>query len=433
MSTEELSEKFFNSAALSLEETGWSYRHVSHDGGSISTRTAPCGQGQLVRIRLPVQSNDAWKDPNSYFVRAEVIASLPHLASDRFLTRFGELVQLVEPGHAMLWMRNADNLNYNRFLDTQHVLLAQSEQMCLGELLRSSNDEMHLSRIVKRSDFPVPGVCCLFVSPEFEQGRCLNALQPRLWIIKHSKVQNMLDLDMVLYQPYGTFGPWTKPHFDKLIVQGKQFGQLVANSQIMDTLREHEKDFYLVINLKRCTYGPPLLPALPTGSSDVAVDVGAHRGLSAWVQHVGTNNFKLSEYLQALVRRIGLEDLKVFGSIDGRRLVPYQAAVVKQSWEAAHHCIREAFDIQQAAYRRLHKGKAAPELHFGKEPRFLPAEDADRSIHDAAATPSAKLLDQLTIPMKVSVRNTFIEVTEDDESDFAPGFSQPRRSMESYC
>lgn len=413
--TAEFAEKLFNCAELAQQEDGWtlSYESVC---GRISTCPAPCKTGQLVRLNYTIECPT---DANESFVRPEVIAASRTSDSlgDMGHTIVG-LVRTVEPGHALVWRRISDRFKHT-FLHHLRLLMGPAEEPHnnVGEALQL--DDMHIARFAQRRDFPQPGMLSMFVAAEFE-GPALSP--PSLYTSKRSEQVTLLglpflEMTQLLYQPLETFSDWTRPHFDRMLLSGAKFVSTMTNSASMAALRHTDKDFYLIINLKRCMHGPPLLPAFSESSMHVSVDIGARNGLSHWVQH-SPHNFKLSDYLQAFLERVGSSEVQIYGSLDGHVLVPYQAVVNRLEWMQIMPAVLTAFDIQQSAYRRLYKGKAAPELQFGKEPRFLPQR--------APSTTTNQQQKPADTPMKVAVHNTFIQFPDDDSC------TMPRRAVEAY-
>lgn len=97
----------------------------------------------------------------------------------------------------------------------------------------------------------------------------------------------------------------------------------------------------------------------------------------------GKARIALSLYLQELLRRLDIEDVPVYGSLDGQRLAPYQAAVRNGAWKRAWERVEQPYKAQRAAYRRYFGGSAAPELKMGLDPRFVQA-DMDSGSDEAS-------------------------------------------------
>lgn len=115
--------------------------------------------------------------------------------------------------------------------------------------------------------------------------------------------------------------------------------------------------------------------------------------------------FLFSQYLEIFLEYLLGERIDVFSSLDGRQLVPYQAAVLRQQWSRIRTVFSDAFSLQKTAYRRANGGTTAPNVHEDVKPRFLPHGNARGN--DISAVESC-------VPQepqhKVVVRRTFLEV-----------------------
>lgn len=148
---------------------------------------------------------------------------------------------------------------------------------------------------------------------------------------------------------------------------------------------------YIIVRLRKYVKGPPLLP-----SSEPGMD---------W-EPAQLEAFTLPVYLRTFLARLGV-DVEVYGTLDGRRLVPYQAVVRRGAWERAWALMEGPFLSQKAAYRRLLGGTTAPELKLGVDPRFVP-------LAPASAAPAAKATSSRS--MRLPVRSTFVHFSGGDET-----------------
>ena len=82
--------------------------------------------------------------------------------------------------------------------------------------------------------------------------------------------------------------------------------------------------------------------------------------------------FLFCQYLEMFLEFLLGERTEVFSSLDGRQLVPYQAAVLRQQWLRIRTVFSDAFSLQKTAYRRANGGTTAPNVHEDVRPRFLP-------------------------------------------------------------
>ena len=117
--------------------------------------------------------------------------------------------------------------------------------------------------------------------------------------------------------------------------------------------------------------------------------------------------FLFSQYLEMFLEYLLGERIDVFSSLDGRQLVPYQAAVLRQKWSRIRMVFSDAFSLQNTAYRRANGGTTAPNVHEDVKPRFLP----HGSIRgNDISSVSESCVPQEAPQHKVVVRRTFLEV-----------------------
>ena len=159
----------------------------------------------------------------------------------------------------------------------------------------------------------------------------------------------------------------------------------------------------------------PLLPVHAGHAGHVTnIDAGKKMGLTSWVRYdpsmVGSESFRLSEYLGLFAERIG-ESLMAYQSLDGQELLYFQCAVANEEWSRVCNRIREAYLLQKTAYRRANGGAQAPGLTEGSQPRFCQEIDLT-FLHERTQADVAAKRHQ-----KVQVRKTFVEVEEEENSD----------------
>mmetsp|Transcript_60828 Transcript_60828/g.84625 ORF Transcript_60828/g.84625 Transcript_60828/m.84625 type:complete len:206 (-) Transcript_60828:179-796(-) len=188
--------------------------------------------------------------------------------------------------------------------------------------------------------------------------------------------------------------------------------QTAASLKSLDTLLEADQQFYVILSLRTCPQGRPLLPCRSpeymVGRSEdhsvVVLDLpsGSPESLyPAWYRPVG--EFDFPSFLQMFLISIGCSEVQVYNTMDGALLVPYQAVVQRSQWNSLASRFEAAWKVHKTAYRKLNSSKHAPTISEGRSPRF--AEVAD----DAMDNPPALSLSSL-----ISVHNTFIEVEDGD-------------------
>jgi len=128
----------------------------------------------------------------------------------------------------------------------------------------------------------------------------------------------------------------------------------------------HDK-IYVILSLRKCSRGGPLLPVTSPGDS--------HR-LSGWEAPSTTGSdgaalkMPLADYLREFIARIGAPTIGIYDNVDGWTLAPYQAAVTRDEWERAWPVLEPLFREQRAAYRRLNGGSCAPDIAVSTTPKL---------------------------------------------------------------
>lgn len=132
--------------------------------------------------------------------------------------------------------------------------------------------------------------------------------------------------------------------------------------------RRHKQIAMVIVEIKRCTHGRPLLP-----------DADSPDG---WRKHTveEARDFELATYL----RRLSTADLGVVAEIDGQKLRLYQCAVPVEHWQVTWDALVKPFMAQREAYYHAFGRRVAPELFFGVEPRFY-----DREPHEEPSVPTS--------------------------------------------
>merc|ERR1711957_427973 len=131
---------------------------------------------------------------------------------------------------------------------------------------------------------------------------------------------------------------------------------------------------YVVISLKKCMRGRPLL----------TLSAQPQRGPADWERD---RCLPLASYLSDFLSTLGAPEVAVFDSLDGWRLAPYQAAMRRNDWAMSWKLLEEPFKEMRSAYRHLYGGTAAPDLSLNTKPKFVePAKSVGHvdEAHDRA-------------------------------------------------
>jgi hypothetical protein len=139
-----------------------------------------------------------------------------------------------------------------------------------------------------------------------------------------------------------------------------------------------EESGFLVVTLKKCCRGFPLVPSLN--------EPGKASEDFQWDSPDSSSCFSLSNYLQHILNLCAIGPNAIFDSLDGRRLVPFQAAVRRVLWPRLWETLEPIFRKQRAAYRQHHGGSGAPQIQVDVPPRFChePAYPAEMLEDDAS-------------------------------------------------
>jgi len=167
---------------------------------------------------------------------------------------------------------------------------------------------------------------------------------------------------------------------------------------------------YVVIALRKCPHGNPLLP-LHHGNPTIV------QNCFDWEQFSGIAGTALDlfGYLRAFLRCIGIFDIEVYDRLNGRRLVNYQVALRRSDWARASVSMLEPFKSQRRAYRRIFGCVAAPELVLRPEARFREDESVGETLEIPIpvlgtfvhfGTNNCRFDDKLSAP---SPRNTVVD------------------------
>eukprot|EP00405_Crypthecodinium_cohnii_P016509 CAMPEP_0206455990 /NCGR_PEP_ID=MMETSP0324_2-20121206/22105_1 /ASSEMBLY_ACC=CAM_ASM_000836 /TAXON_ID=2866 /ORGANISM="Crypthecodinium cohnii, Strain Seligo" /LENGTH=374 /DNA_ID=CAMNT_0053926847 /DNA_START=42 /DNA_END=1163 /DNA_ORIENTATION=+ len=217
--------------------------------------------------------------------------------------------------------------------------------------------EKMILRMVTRRDFPQSGVtsCC---------GVAVEATRPiPAWgtVIKAGPESGTVIFHKV----------WQCPSAPLRILTplADQFGRIHQISDWdVDPVKYEEDRGFIVVGVRKCSRGPPLVPICPREGKFEPLSEEWFDSLS-WEHVQDPQEFNVPMYLRHLLRCAGKE-VEVFDSLDGRRLLFYQASTRRcdwlQVWGTWHLFARR----HAAAYRRRFGGTGAPSFQGNMEPRF---------------------------------------------------------------
>ncbi|CAE8604490.1 unnamed protein product [Polarella glacialis] len=403
-------EEWWKVAPKILHDADWTLEFENEDG-KLSHHSSQWG-GQWMRIDAVL---DVPLDPNAAMIRPEVKAKFNHLApSIERGVYLNVLVQTLGVGDAVL-KRWVDNKFWKatRFLLTDDLVAPEPLTGALSD--QEFENVPHLARVTLRRDWPQLGQAGMMVTPHEPEddkddeliGRSM-AFLCAFW--KNPEDASKLCGVVLLHLTSKKFSVLAKQHFGLLTRVAADFGKsCVTTDQGGQELREIDLNFYVVIGIKKCQRGPPLLPSQMLREGTVRVAAGDHLGLGMW-ERWDEERFTLPEYLRSFIfSLLGQPEVEVYDALDGRQLVPYQAAVPRELWTSIKPALMTAFAIQKAAYRHVQGGSCAPALCDDTAARFLPSGDASFSDEESIRKSKG--------PVKIDVRNRGGEGEGDKDSD----------------
>eukprot|EP00405_Crypthecodinium_cohnii_P008932 CAMPEP_0206423352 /NCGR_PEP_ID=MMETSP0324_2-20121206/2634_1 /ASSEMBLY_ACC=CAM_ASM_000836 /TAXON_ID=2866 /ORGANISM="Crypthecodinium cohnii, Strain Seligo" /LENGTH=402 /DNA_ID=CAMNT_0053887905 /DNA_START=28 /DNA_END=1236 /DNA_ORIENTATION=+ len=205
------------------------------------------------------------------------------------------------------------------------------------------------------------------------------------------------------------------PPSDVLVPVLEKIGRLYESLRWkQDVAPVEERHGFIVMNVRKCSRGPPLVPIAPQESQ---LEPLSEEWLDAltWEDYQDAQEFSLPPYLRMVLACFGKKEIPVYDSLDGRHLMFYQASAKRSDWLEIWGVLQLLMRRQASAYRRKLGGSAAPTFQGEVAPRF---SDRQRPISETLP-PCQEGLEQAeddedypwTWP--VPVKNTFVHFPTD--------------------
>ena len=394
-------EDFFVHILEATNEEGWSNvqerfddSSVQHDG-QICFRFSGCGSC-MTRLKFVVPTE---LPANELLIRPEVSSR-----SMQEITGFlqAEYKQMLNPGDAVIELSDdADSslrgYAMRRILESPSVQQGQeadSEQA-------AAEWNRYLARMIVRKDVPETGMAAMVVLPIGRRHTVVfqvGAVKAYTLTVQPHEEPGKVIVAHVMFLPFSAYPTWATPHFSALAkMERSNFARYVANPDL-GPFRDLDRQHYIVLHLRGCNRGVPLLPS--KDESQGYVVISGEDGDSHWVRWQD-QSFTFEAYLRELLNRCGIQ-LSVFTELSGRKLVPYQVVVLREEWDRSKEALLAAFHMQQRAYRRMNGGVSAPRVGEANEARFQHAPPKPKSVCFVARS------------YDMVVRRTFIDMNEDD-------------------
>lgn len=411
-------DSLFLLAAAAVQDDGWIEIQSPVEGLSVwRQEDAPSAVLLRTRYEIGLPPEDAVN-----LFRPEVFFHESRKVYDSEVLDCG-IDELVSPGDAFGFTRLRDEVVTPQVL--KGISLVGTLSSCKRALQESGDDYYFVRqiRLAVRRDFPHPGMFAVARAPRNPMNRQLywewGISKASVGVfasngdVSKSVVTEVLRFDRgASLSAAALAGAPRVLTFFRLL---EEKNGIYRNSDAFTEATCGSRS-YVVVTLRRCEKGPPLLPCSDIGPNDI------DGPKLEWVQ---AEAYELPMYLRSFLGRIGMSDVEVYDQLDGRELMHYQAVLEKRSWERAWAALMQhhRWGKMQAAYRHMLGGVTAPQLRAGLAPRFIPL----KQFADTAEAWKLKPPPGLGLVEGV-VNRTFMHFRESDY-DF-PG-ARPRVGSES--
>lgn len=394
-------ESFFRLARQEVQSSGWHGVDLCEPPASLRSvawREDPENpEAALLRvvyeIELPLE--EAYDS-----LRPEVFLSWRHAEFQWGIEECG-IEEILAPGDATGWMRLTEAARPYMQRTALFLSSAESSQKVLdkyGWLERKM-------RMAIRREFPLPNTRTVVLAPRHigtgEVVEEWGAWKAVIGILQvHAEDANKTTV--VGLQRVNRGSVWSLPKVASAVPRIQFYrvemdrNKEYRKSEAFKLTLAEAKD-YVVVTVRRCQKGPPLLPTVRFSEVEL-IGRRPETTESCWKT---TERIDMPGYLRQFLRCLDLQDVRVHDSLDGRRLMHYQAVVGSKDWDRVWAALEEPFKAQRAAYRHVYQTKAAPVLELNTEPRLMALEE--QAQLDSHAPPG---LDEVSFV----VQRTFVQV-----------------------
>lgn len=366
-------------------------------------RTSPGYSLVRARYELPA----SWSDI-MVMARPEAFSHPRRPEFDLFISEC-HVEKLIAPGDAICHM----NLSLTSLLRRLAAHFPVHAAAFLARVIKGLDLVSLRFRLTFRRDFPCAGRCAVaFVPLHPETGELCDAVGfVRAWAFllePHPVDAGTVCLTQVEQLPLRV-PDWLVSMQAR--VYHLQHNALWKFSESKEYREVIESLDYVVLSLRKCMKGHPLLPSGP-----ISEKISVATPSDCWEQP-SWENFTLAAYLTTFLRSLGVEDVQLYDRLDGRDLVWYQAAVLRGAWWRACAVLAEPLRLHGIAYRRMLGGRHAPELSEGRVPRFKHVQTSSANEHPDMVLPVFKTFVHFPETSLTSQRNLgAASTTEDLES-----------------
>lgn len=410
---------FFDLAASGFSDEGWTVASVQRDAVLSHRLCPPCCRlgGLLLKFDFRnVFIQKMPEDPSELLVRPEVRGEF----HDRCSTQVKiELQETLMPGDALVL-----ETSYLWILRLGFILFGNAAGPFINTFFY--NETAVAAHHVLRRDWPSPG------DASYANFQDHGAQQEYLVISRLEKDSPSHARVIVLFHmPEEKWAHWAAPSllFPTMTSMGRACIDRWMNRPHVQEMRALDRRHYIILGLRNFHHGAPLVPMRRTEAPRLAtVVLSGPLDWRCWSHYEPEEGkFQLASFLRCFSRAMPAESTETdepgtdatsplstcVQRLDGRRLVPYQCAVLRREWEAKKERLLQAFGAQKGAYRRLHGGSSAPNL-LEMAPRFVRGARGPKAAPKAAAPKAAAhVAREASSSGKLVVRKTFLEVEEE--------------------
>lgn len=298
---------------------------------------------------------------------------------DKTIAECGVEELLEELGDAVVWWRPiVSSLGYTACIGKPNVPAQVAGQIPDAFYMCERPTDRHRARWIMRRDFPEVEQATVLMAPfDPESGELLEERSitkaTTLLLRPHEScpgVTRMTSVRLTSGVP-----DWSIAKLARYFLRNQELAEAYRSSSVYCQASETPaRNLYVVVGIRKCSSGPPLLPRVGERGEVACVTPS----ISEW-EPAECNTFRLPIYLREFLACLGIYDVDIHGTLDGRRLAPYQAALPREDVERAWAALEQPFRVQKAMYRLRYGGRTAPELDKAIRPRFLPHPSASAS------------------------------------------------------
>lgn len=273
---------------------------------------------------------------------------------------------------------------------------------------RDNEQDLYYVRYLHRRNYPDTGsLCCLQVPYDAAAETCMLQIGSSLCnisVIQQSRCNKRISVMNGVVCPCEP-PIWAAQQLLQCAQQNASLQRMHLTAMPSESMKSAGEDFYIILSLKACQHGFPLIPATQDQLENDVPSVFLDGG---WWTQPTLQHPTFSSILQLFLSSIGLADVQLFSTLLGKELVPWQVAVARKTWESVLSEFEPAWKKAGSAYRKLFKTKAVPHIAQNGKPRWKEPRCEDMWSKMGSLSGSSD------INAAYRVRNTFIDFDGSD-------------------